>query len=291
VHIYALHEYRWGFDLQAMIPEQDTNYAINIFDDKLIEIGLPGVHSDIGGSYDINKFEQDNDNSLLACIALEKMIRYASENDVPLDSVHKDADRKSVSKGNKNFRNMESSYNAIRTYIENNDLRLSIGLWREHIALVDIYKHKFKNNLAATKSIGHAGASAKMRQHDIEKTIKIITEKIELSEQQLLVFFNTEQEFNKFKSNYDTLYQDYMHKSHSPFNTTFAMGKQDADENFWLWKKTVSDERPHRDIFYNPKKDFEKINSPKAWNGNSRINDPEKFRVLKSIKWEDDTRD
>jgi len=42
------------------------------------------------------------------------------------------------------------------------------------------------------------------------------------------------------------------------------MGKQDADENFWLWNKTISDERPHRDIFYNQYKDFEKKQPPKS---------------------------
>lgn len=105
-----------------------------------------------------------------------------------------------------------------------------------------------------------------------------------------LEIFSTEQEFFSFKDNYRILYLNYMHRSHSPFNSTFAMGKQDADENFWLWNKTISDERPHRDIFYNQYKDFEKNNRPRAWSGSSKINEPEIFKVLESIKWEDETR-
>lgn len=292
VHIYALNEYRWGFDLQTMMPQQDTNYPIDIFSDKLIEIGLLGVHSDIGGGYEMNtsEIEQFSDNSLLACVALEKMAKYASENDVPLDTDYKDSPRRSVTIANKNFNHMKSSYNNIQPYLENNDLRPSIGLWREHIALADIYKHKFKKNLPATKSIGHAGASAKMRQLDIEKTIKKIDKIIKLSEQQLLALLGNEQELNQLKSNYDILYKNYMHRSHNPFNSTPFMGKQDADENFFFWNKTMSDERPHRDVFYNQYKDFEKINNRKEWHGNYQGKAPTEYYPLQSEFWEDETR-
>jgi len=290
VHIYALHEYRWGFDLQAMMQQQDTNYPINIFKDKLIEIGLPGVHSDIGGGYEMNALEQFSDNSLLACIALEKMAQYASENDVPLGADYKDAARRSVTTDNKNFNHMKSSYTDIQPYLEDNTLRSLLGLWREQIALKDIYQHKREKTLPTTKLAGHAGASAKMRLKNIENTIQIIDDKIKLSEQQLLEVFRAEQAFCSFKDNYRTLYLNYMHRSHSPFNSTFAMGKQDADENFWPWNKTISDERPHRDIFYNQYQDFEKNNRPRAWSGSSKINEPEIFKVLESIKWEDETR-
>ena len=290
VHFYALNEYRWGFDLQAMMEQQDSNYPIDIADEKLIELGLPGVHSDIGGGYEMNKLEQFCDNSLLDCIALEKMAQYASESDAPLGTDYKDAARRSVTTDNKNFNHMKSSYTYIQPYLEDNALRSSLGLWREQIALKDIYQHKREKTLPSTKLAGHAGASAKIRLNNIEKTIEIIDDKIKLSEQQILEIFSTKQEFFSFKDNYRILYLNYMHRSHSPFNSTFAMGKQDADENFWLWNKTISDERPHRDIFYNQYKDFEKNNHPRAWSGSSKINEPEIFKVLESIKWEDETR-
>jgi hypothetical protein len=295
VHIFSLHEYRWGFDLQAMIPEQDTNYPIDIFKEKLVEIGLPGVHSDIGGSYAENTFEQANDNSLLACMALEKMAKYASENGVPLDSDYKDASRRNVSIDNKNFNHMKSSYDKVLPYIENNDLRLPIGLWREHIALKDIYLIKFEN---ANKELDNAWTGdddyeqVKSDVYDLDKDLRDINNKIDLSEKNLLTIIGSEVSFNELKANYDILYQDYMHRSHAPFNETPFMGKQDANENHWLWNKTISDERPHRDIFYNQLKDFEKSNNKmkRRANGKGSTKASPEFKILESIKWEDDTR-
>jgi hypothetical protein len=40
-----------------------------------------------------------------------------------------------------------------------------------------------------------------------------------------------------------------MHRSHYPFNETFGMGKQDADENDSWRDRSLTDNRPHRDIF------------------------------------------
>jgi hypothetical protein len=42
-----------------------------------------------------------------------------------------------------------------------------------------------------------------------------------------------------------------MHRSHYPFNTTFGMGQQDADENDSWLDRSLTDDRPHRDIFTN----------------------------------------
>ena len=297
VHIYALNEYRWGFDLQAMIPEQDTNYPIDIFKDKLVEIGLLGVHSDIGGGYEMNPSEKEqfSDNSLLACIALEKLAKYASENGVPLDSDYKDASRRSVSVDNKNFNHMKSSYDKILPYIENNNLRPPIGLWREHIALKDIYLIKLEN---AKEELDNAWAGdddydqVKSDLYNLEKDLRDINNKIDLSEEGLLKVIGSEENFNELKLNYDILYQDYMHRSHAPFNETPFMGKQDADENYWLWNKTISDERPHRDIFYNQLKDFDKSNNKmkRRSNGKGSTKAPPEFKVLEAIKWKDDTR-
>jgi len=299
VHIYALNEYRWGFDLQAMISEQDTNYPIDIIEDKLVEVGLLGVHSDIGGGYEMNPSEKEqfNDNSLLACIALEKMAKYANENCVPLDSDYKDASRRSVSVDNKNFNHMKSSYDKILPYIENNDLRLPIGLWREHIALKDIYLIKLEN---AKEELDNAWAGdddydqVKSDLYSLEKDLRDINNKIDLSEEDLLKLIGNEEKFNELKLNYDILYQDYMHRSHAPFNETLFMGKEDADENFWLWNKTISDERPHRDIFYNQFKDFDKINEKlkkRVSNRKGSPNNPVEFHPLESEFWNDKTRD
>ena len=120
--------------------------------------------------------------------------------------------------------------------------------------------------------------------------IKNVDKIIKLSEQQLLALLGNEQELNQLKSNYDILYKNYMHRSHNQFNSTPFMGKQDADENFFFWNKTMSDERPHRDIFYNQYKDFEKINSRKEWHENTQSKVPTEFFPLQSEFWEDETR-
>ena len=94
VHIYALNEYRWGFDLQALITQQDTNYPIDIIEGNFIEIGLPGAHSDIGGSYPFNEAVQYANNALLACPPLALMAKHAMENGVPLEAEMSDSARK-----------------------------------------------------------------------------------------------------------------------------------------------------------------------------------------------------
>ena len=126
-----------------------------------------------------------------------------------------------------------------------------------------------------------------------EKALKAIGIKIDLSKQKLKEQLNSESEFENFKKNYDTLYQKYMHRSHAPFNTVFGMGKQDADENTSMWNQSIFDDRPHRDIFYSPYKDFEKINAQRKKrvtrsNGRHRMrnqNTPPEYKVLNSIKW------
>jgi hypothetical protein len=241
--------------------------------------------------------EQFSDNSLLACIALEKMAKYASENCVPLDSDYNAASRRSVSVDNKIFNHMKSSYDKILPYIENNDLRPPIGLWREHIALKDIYLIKLEN---AKEELDNAWAGdddydqVKSDLYNLEKDLRDINNKIDLSEEDLLKQIGNEEKFNELKLNYDILYQNYMHRSHAPFNQTLFMGKEDADENFWLWNKTISDERPHRDIFYNQFKDFDKINEKikkRVSNRKGNANYPVEFHPLESEFWNDKTRD
>jgi hypothetical protein len=73
------------------------------------------------------------------------------------------------------------------------------------------------------------------------------------------------------------------------------MGQQDTDENFKLWNKTVSDDRPRRDIFTVQYKDFEKINikrtqSKKQNNSRHGTADTEaapEFNILESNFWAD----
>jgi hypothetical protein len=59
-----------------------------------------------------------------------------------------------------------------------------------------------------------------------------------------------------------------MHRSHYPFNETFGMGQQDADENDAWRDRSLTDDRPHRDIFSNRYKDFEKINIKRSQSKN-----------------------
>jgi hypothetical protein len=301
VHIYALNEYRWGFDLQSLFKEQDTNYPINIFDDKLIEIGLPGVHSDIGGGYEINPSEKEqfSDNSLLACMALEIMAKHATDHKVPLSPDYKDSGRRNSASNNKSFSEMESCFKVIKPYVENNTLRASIGLWREYIALADIFQFKLNKANTDLNNLWTGEDDSVFDQHksDIiyyDKKLKSTNIHVAISENALKKQFNNDREFDNFKINYDILYQNYMHRSHAPFNATPFMGKEDADENFWLWNKTISDERPHRDIFYNQFKDFDKINEKMKKRVNNRkgnANNPVEFHPLESEFWNDKTRD
>jgi hypothetical protein len=94
VHIYALNEYRWGFDQQALTQKQDSNYPVDIIEANFIEIGLPGAHSDIGGSYPFNKSVQYANNALLASPPLALMVKHAKESCVPLEAELSDKARK-----------------------------------------------------------------------------------------------------------------------------------------------------------------------------------------------------
>jgi hypothetical protein len=299
VHIYALNEYRWGFDLQAMLLNQDTNYPIDIFEEKMIEIGLPGVHSDIGGGYEMDTEEQFCDNSLLACIALDVMAEYARDNGVLLNSDITDQARRDAGSAlpEKQYGEMLSCFNNIKPYMEDNSLRAPIGLWREHIALADIYKHEIDRSKTKLKNLwaGEDNQVFDQLQSDLlrlEKDLKSVSIKINLNEQHLKALFVNDKTFEDFKINYDILYQNYMHRSHSPFNTTPFMGKEDADENFWIWNKTISDERPHRDIFYNSYKDFENINNKIKRSVNRKGHQkPIEFYPIQSEFWDDKNND
>jgi hypothetical protein len=313
VHIYALNEYRWGFDQQALTQKQDSNYPVDIIEGNFIEIGLPGAHSDIGGSYSYNDKEsiQFANNALLACPPLALMVKHAKESCVPLKAELSDQARKDAANaikkdgvdGTRSYDEMIESYNFIKTYIENKELRAPMGLWREHIALVDIYKYKLKKINMRRRSNSDYYDDRQRKIDLLEKKIREANNLVQLSEQSLITSFRKEygadsnDKFNSFKSNYDILYQKYMHRSHSPFNKTFAMGKQDADENSSIFDRSVTNERPHRDIFSNQYKDFEKINIKRTQSkkqNNSRHDTaaseaaPE-FNILESNKWNDFT--
>jgi hypothetical protein len=295
-----------GFDQQALTQKQDSNYPVDIIEGNFIEIGLPGAHSDIGGSYPFNESVQYANNALLACPPLALMVKHAKESCVPLKAELSDEARKDAGSAlidvNKNdgadcsrsYDDMMESYDAIKPYVEDNSLRAPMGLWREHIALADIYQFKLtdvKENFKPKARFEDHYAEKKQEElqseiNYLDNQLKQVNTKVSLSEQQLKDLFSSESDFNNFKSHYDILYQKYMHRSHHPFNTTFGMGQQDADENFWLWNKTVSDDRPHRDIFYNKLKDFEKINTKLMASNNE---DAPEFNILNSEIWNDST--
>jgi hypothetical protein len=88
-----------------------------------------------------------------------------------------------------------------------------------------------------------------------------------------------------------------MHRSHYPFNETFGMGKQDADENDSWRDRSLTDNRPHRDIFSNRYKDFEKINIKRSQskkqnsNKHSTAQTAPEFNVLGSNFWADPNKE
>ena len=313
VHIYALNEYRWGFDQQALTQKQDSNYPVDIIEGNFIEIGLPGAHSDIGGSYSYNDEYsiQFANNALLACPPLALMAKHAIENGVPLEAKLSDGARKDAADaivdtdkgdgvdGTRSYDEMIGSYNFIIPYIQNEKLRPPVGLWREHIALVDIYKYKLKKTTKRRRSNSDYYDDRQRKIDSLEKKIREANTLVQLSEQSLITSFEKEygtdsnDKFNSFKSNYDILYQKYMHRSHYPFNETFGMGKQDADENDSWRDRSLTDDRPHRDIFKNQYKDFEKTNIKRTQSkkqNNNKHADTEaapEFNILESNFWAD----
>lgn len=308
VHIHALHEYRSGFDLQSMIKTQDTNYPFDIIDDKLIEIGLPGVHSDIGGGYQMAppEIEQFSDNSLLAHMALKTMADYAIDNEVPLTSELSDSLR--IQSGNalqgKSLGEVKEAFNDIRRVYQNSKWRPLLGRWCELKALIEIHKaeiariHRIKSRASDYRAKENLQYSIDKEHQTIEKIKILISTVID----QMPSVDLTSSRFEHFKSSFEILDTKYMHRSHFPFNTgvvkgykirdidSIAMGIEEADENFWFWNRSESDNRPHRDIFYNQYKDFEKLNNRKEWHGNSQGKVPTEFFPLQSEFWEDETR-
>jgi len=306
VHIHALHEYRSGFDLQSMIKTQDTNYPFDILEDKLIEIGLPGVHSDIGGGYQMAppEKEQFSDNSLLAHMALKTMADYAIDNEVPLASELSDNLR--IQSGNcvqgKSLNEVKKAFNDIRRVYKNSKWRPLLGRWCELQALIGIHKAEIAriNRLKSRASDARAKAALQSNIDEEHQTIEEIEELIETVIDQMPSVGLDSSKFRYFKNSFEILDVKYMHRSHFPFNTgvvkglkirdldSIAMGIEEADENFWFWNRSESDNRPHRDLFYNQYKDFEKINN---WHGNSQSHAPAEFCPLQSEFWKDETRD
>jgi hypothetical protein len=304
-----------GFYLKILIHNQDSNYPIDIVEGNFIEIGLPGAHSDIGGSYSFNKLTQFANNALLACPPLALMAKHAIENGVSLVEDLSDGDRKDAANaivdtnkkdgvdGNRSYDEMIERYNLIIPYIQNEKLRPPVGLWREHIALVDIYKYKLKKTNDRRRSNSDHYDDRQRKIDSLEKNIREANNLVQLSEQSLITSFEKEygtdsnDKFNSFKSNYDILYQKYMHRSHYPFNETFGMGKQDADENDSWRDRSLTDERPHRDIFSNRYKDFEKINIKRSQskkqnsNKHSTAQTAPEFNVLGSNFWADPNKE
>jgi len=232
------------------------------------------------------------------------MVKFAKENGVLLaDKITAqariDAGNAVQGKGKtRSYDEMLSSFTSIRPYVENNALRAPIGLWREHIALADIYQFELDKANKEFKNLWNGDDNYYQLQSDIQRLkrkIKSINTKTSLSEQQLKKQFSTESVFDNFKNNYDILYQKYMHRSHTPFNTVFGMGQQDADENSSIWNRSISDDRPHRDIFYNSYKDFEKINAlrkkrvtrPNSHHRMKEQNTSPEYTILNSIRWDD----
>jgi hypothetical protein len=309
VHIHALHEYRSGFDLQSMIKTQDTNYPFDIVEDKLIEIGLPGVHSDIGGGYNMAppEKEQFSDNSLLAHMALKTMADYAIDNDVPLMSELSDSLR--IQSGNalqdKSLGEVKEAFNDIRRVYQNSKWRPLLGRWCELQALIEIHKAEIARINRITSLASNHRTKAAL-QYNINKEHKTI-EKIEaliktVTDQMQSVGLNSSR-FQYFKNSFEVLDEKYMHRSHFPFNTgivkgykirdidSIAMAIEEANENFWFWKRSESDNRPHRDLFYNQYKNFEQLNNKKEWHGNYQAKVPAEFFPLQSAFWEDENRD
>ena len=231
-HLTSFHELRKNFDLVSIKPEINGTLP-----DHMIEEEYPGVHSDIGGGY-ANSTEHDNANNYLALIYLEKMHQTASDFGLPFDAIPEkwqpQNDLKDLFNSVVNLYQSNPTVKAIHKEMINLE-------WTKEVLARKKSKIKIPRGPKANKGIAN---SKKQQKQLMDRSIKYVdqtTEEIKSKLEEVLA-----EQANALLSSYEALEKNYIHKSHSYFNTTIGMDPQ---------KKALEvDNRDieiyQRDIFY-----------------------------------------
>lgn len=282
-YIYQLvaeNELRKNFDLQSIRKKSSDPLQFN--DDCCkgnrwkVEILCPGVHSDIGGSYDKlkpdkskskskwpwkkkkkKKFEQGNDNNLLSRVYLERMYKVARKCDVPFVPPPT-ADRKEFWEVDKDIKTMLS--NILGYYKRQPELRIMHAILREAEARLAVEKYRFDN----MDKYYRPGGKRRVRPLYLKRkrNVEILSKGIPALEKLFLAeaFNNDNDRRNTFIRNYRTFSNRYMHNSHFPTNLTPGMDPQTLKmiELALLWPSTSTDPKVRaikktlrREVFFN----------------------------------------
>jgi type VI secretion system secreted protein Hcp len=237
VHLVALNEYRAYFDLQKLIPKQDDDWPEDIQDGPLLELGLPGAHADVGGGYKAGEHgialhgdeQMQKPLAQLSSVALDKMYDYALQAGVPLRPKDWQLDN-----------DLMSIYDPV--YIAIRDQKV-----RKHWMMWSAYRVQYEVHL---KLIGKDNIYSHI-DSPIPSQLQSYQASLEHEKENLSRLLGDDQAASLIAAS-DKLWDDYIHRSHAPFNTTpgSAFEREGAEQKF----------RPHRDIFFKEAVDFKQRN-------------------------------
>lgn len=237
VHLVALNEYRAYFDLQKLIPKQDDDWPEDIQEGSLLELGLPGAHADIGGGYKAGEHgialhsdeQMQKPLAQLSSVALDKMYDYAVQSGVPLRPKTWQLDR-----------DLMSVYDKVYAAIKDQKVRKYWMKWSAYRAQYEVH----------LKLIGKDNIYSPI-ESPVPGQIQQYQSGMEIEKSNLARLLGENQAASLITAS-DKLWDNYIHRSHAPFNTTpgSAFEREGAEQKF----------RPHRDIFFKEAVDFKQRN-------------------------------
>lgn len=225
LHLIADDEHRANFSLQAMLPAQDTAHPRDMADGSLQEVVMPGSHSDIGGGYSSEKTQGQSNNDL-ARVALEYMYARARDQNVPLD-ISNAPDRKEQ-ETDRFWAAEDAMKSAHDTLMEHYratpDLRTLHRRWR----VLGISEEKLSSDVRSREKelAGPERPNSNQRKiqlYRMNEAIGKITSMRRNLEGQMENCFTSKRGYERFQIDSKALYDSWVHRSHSPHNTTIGM--------------------------------------------------------------------
>lgn len=266
-HLVAEDELRENFDLQSICPNSsvapDHDDSACTGNRWAVEIVCPGVHSDIGGSYDQlqakdKKPEHGNRNNRLSRHYLKQMHHRAKACGVPFGDAPAGEFKQHWNYGESLSKMITDLLNQ---YKKQDGLRLKHAIMREAVKTIDVTKDKLKATRKKTGKPGNKKPNptyvqlkrelANMLEHGIP-----LLETIFLQD----AFKGNQQRYKKFLSHYQKFNKGFIHVSHSPINDSIGMGAQVTSSvvNTKVWPAlegtayaSLIKRTAKRDIFYN----------------------------------------
>lgn len=245
IHLIALNEYRYNFDLQTIFEDQNSHYPEDRVKGKRREIGLIGAHSDVGGSYGPNEQGVINTSinpTQLSVMALQKMYELAKEYHVPLAPLEIGDVEPELS----------LHYDRVEQALLDPRVKKSWMQWVGHRKqrqvleyYVDKYQYDMKMKQIGNKTPYPQGQEVKLAQ--LQWQLKGVDTSISHPEQVLASMLGDD--FPEFKHSYEYLEEYYIHESHGPFNRTPGMG---AEKEPGL----IEGQQLRRTIYFKEAKDF-----------------------------------